>query len=257
MRWRVGSVQAGPLRRPNPAAPCWLVGGARRRRRNPILDRVQRRAHWGSWVLFDDAGVAREHVRVARGFAGGGCRGLLGCSGRPGCRIRKVRVTRVVDAVDETPVGRVGVDRDRLPAGPDDFRLPVRRWAGRPQQTKRRVSWHEREDGMITSWPGYPRRKPPCCWRRFRRRRISSARHQPNPDPCGAAEQQAAPGVGVYSNADARCWMWRGCSWRRHRRIGPVRTAPPGGGARVGGEPGWRCSACSCERRRRLRRSSS
>ncbi len=85
-------------------------------------------AHWLSWACSMTPGVAREHVRVAKALRRMPTINDLFREGR--LSYSKVReVTRVVDVVDETAAGGVGVDRDRVPVGPDDLGLPVRRRA--------------------------------------------------------------------------------------------------------------------------------
>ena len=80
-------------------------------------------AHWLSWACSMTPGVAREHVRVAKALRRMPMIAGLFREGR--LSYSKVReVTRVVDVVDEQKTGRLGVDRDRFPAGSDDLWVP-------------------------------------------------------------------------------------------------------------------------------------
>ena len=96
---------------------------------------------------------------------------------------------------------------------------------GHSQQTKRKLSWHEREDGMIDF-----RARPSKEEAALLLPAIEAAKDQfgpppPKPDPCADSDADPSPGVGVYSNADALLDV-PAASWRRRQRIGPVRTAP-------------------------------
>ncbi|HEX3205606.1 MAG TPA: DUF222 domain-containing protein, partial [Propionibacteriaceae bacterium] len=71
------------------------------------------------------------------------------------------------------------------------------------QQTKRRVSWHERDDGMIDFRARLPKEEAAVLLAAMDAAKDRFGPPPPKPDPCGAAEQHAAPGVGAYSNADA------------------------------------------------------
>jgi hypothetical protein len=71
------------------------------------------------------------------------------------------------------------------------------------QQTKRRMSWHEREDGMVEFRARLPKEEAALLLAAINAARDQFGPPPPKPDPCGAADQQSAPGVGLYSNADA------------------------------------------------------
>jgi hypothetical protein len=105
-------------------------------------------AHWLSWSCSMTPGVAREHVQVAKALRGMPTITRLFREGR--LSYSKVReVTRVVDIVDEQKLCELALTATasqlaRVISGfrsTDGMRMP--------QQTKRRVSWHERADGMV------------------------------------------------------------------------------------------------------------
>ncbi len=118
-------------------------------------------AHWLSWACSMTPGVAREHVRVARALRRMPTMAGLFREGR--LSYSKVReVTRVVDVVDERRLAGLALTATasqlaRLIIGfraADGVRIR--------QQTKRAVSWHEREDGMIDFRVRLPKTKPRC-----------------------------------------------------------------------------------------------
>ena len=71
------------------------------------------------------------------------------------------------------------------------------------QQTKRKVSWHEGEDGMIDFRARLPKDEAALLIAAIDTAKDQFGPPPAKPDPCGDAEQVAAPGVGVYSTADA------------------------------------------------------
>ena len=116
-------------------------------------------AHWLSWSCSMTPGVAREHVRVAKALRRMPMIAGLFREGR--LSYSKVReVTRVVDVVDEARLAELALAATasqlaRMISGfraADGVRIN--------QQTKRAVSWHERDDGMIDFRSGSPKTKP-------------------------------------------------------------------------------------------------
>jgi hypothetical protein len=116
----------------------------------------------------------------------------------------KVReVTRVVDVVDEQRLAGLALTATasqlaRMISGfraADGLRLR--------QQTKRRVSWHERDDGMIDFRARLPKEEAAVLLAAMDAARDRFGPPPPKPDPCGAAEDESSPGVGVYGTADA------------------------------------------------------
>jgi Domain of unknown function (DUF222) len=105
-------------------------------------------AHWLSWCCSMTPGVAREHVRVAKAL-----RRMPTVAGlfRDGpLSYSKVReLTRVVDIVGEHRLCELALTAtaSRLARMISGFRSAD--GMRMPQQSKRRVSWHEREDGMV------------------------------------------------------------------------------------------------------------
>jgi hypothetical protein len=105
-------------------------------------------AHWLSWSCSMTPGVAREHVRVAKALRRMPTIANLFKEGR--LSYSKVReVTRVVDVVDEQRLAQLALTAtaSQLARMISGFRSADGRRMS--QQTKRAVSWHEREDGMI------------------------------------------------------------------------------------------------------------
>jgi Domain of unknown function (DUF222) len=105
-------------------------------------------AHWLSWCCSMTPGVAREHVRVAKALRRMPTVADLFRQGR--LSYSKVReITRVVDVVDEQRLCELALTATasqlaRMISGfrsADGMRMP--------QQAKRQMSWHEREDGMV------------------------------------------------------------------------------------------------------------
>jgi len=105
-------------------------------------------AHWLSWSCSMTPGVAREHVRVAKALRRVPTVAGLFREGR--LSYSKVReVTRVVDIVDEHKLCQLALTAtaSQLARMISGFRSADGMRIG--QQTKRRVLWHEREDGMV------------------------------------------------------------------------------------------------------------
>jgi Domain of unknown function (DUF222) len=166
-------------------------------------------AHWLSWACSMTPGVAREHVRVARALRRMPTIAGLFQEGR--LSYSKVReVTRVVDIVDEQRLAELALTATasqlaRMISGfraADGLRID--------QQSKRKVSWHELDDGMIDFRVRLP--KDEAAWVIAA---INAAKDQygpppAKPDPCGDAQQKATSGVGVYSNADGLLDVARG-----------------------------------------------
>jgi hypothetical protein len=159
-------------------------------------------AHWLSWSCSMTSGVAREHVRVAKALRSMPTVAGLFREGR--LSYSKVReVTRVVDKVDEQRLCELALTAtaSQLARMISGFRSADGMRIG--QQTKRKLSWHEREDGMVEFRARLAKDEAALLIAA-----VDSAKDQfgpppAKPDPCGDAEQQPAPGVGSYSNADA------------------------------------------------------
>jgi len=116
-------------------------------------------AHWLSWSCAMTPGVAREHVRVAKALRRMPAIAGLFREGR--LSYSKVReVTRVVDVVDEQRLAELALTATasqlaRIISGfrsADGMRVA--------QQTKRKVTWHERVDGMIDFRARLPKERP-------------------------------------------------------------------------------------------------
>ena len=166
-------------------------------------------AHWLSWCCSMTPGVAREHVRVAKALRR--MPTIAGLFREARLSYSKVReVTRVVDVVDEHRLAQLALTATasqlaRMISGfrsADGLRIK--------QQTKRRMSWHEREDGMVEFRARLPKEEAALLLAAISAAKDHFGPPPPKPDPCGAADQQSAPGVGVYSNADALVDVARG-----------------------------------------------
>jgi Domain of unknown function (DUF222)/HNH endonuclease len=123
----------------------------------------------------------------------------------------KVReVTRVVDVVDEQRLAKLALTATasqlaRMISGfraADGLRIK--------QQTQRRVSSHEREDGMIDFRAWLPKDEAALLLAAMDAAKDQFGPPPPKPDPCGDAEPESASGVGVYSTADALVDVARG-----------------------------------------------
>jgi 5-methylcytosine-specific restriction endonuclease McrA len=158
-------------------------------------------AHWLSWSCAMTPGVAREHVRVARALRRMPTIAGLLREGR--LSYSKVReVTRVVDVVDEARLAGLALTATaaqlaKMISGfrsADGMRIP--------QQTKRSVTWHEREDGMIDVRTRLPKEEAAVLIAAMDVARDQFGPPPPKPDPAGDC-REPAPGVGAYSKADA------------------------------------------------------
>ena len=78
------------------------------------------------------------------------------------------------------------------------------------QQTRRKVSWHEREDGMVDFRVRLPKEEAAVVLAAMNAANDQFGPPAPKPDPCRDAEEESAPGVGTYSNADAILDVARG-----------------------------------------------
>jgi hypothetical protein len=159
-------------------------------------------AHWLSWACSMTPGVAREHVRVAKALRRMPTIADLFREGR--LSYSKVReVTRVVDIVDEQRLVGLALTATasqlaRMISGfraADGLRIS--------QQTKRGVSWREREDGMIDFRARLPKDEAALLLAAIDTAKDQFGPPPAKPDPCADAGREAAPGVGVYSKADA------------------------------------------------------
>ena len=158
-------------------------------------------AHWLSWSCAMTPGVAREHVRVARALRRMPTIAGLFREGR--LSYSKVReVTRVVGVVDEARLAGLAVTATAAQLakmisgfrGADGMRVP--------QQHKRSVAWQEREDGMIDVRTRLPKEEAAVLIAAMDAARDQFGPPPPKPDAVGDCGEPA-PGVGVYSKADA------------------------------------------------------
>jgi hypothetical protein len=78
------------------------------------------------------------------------------------------------------------------------------------QQSKRTVSWHEREDGMIDFRVRLPKDEAALLIAAIDTARDQFGPAPDKPDPCGDVDCEPTPGVGVYSNPDALLDVARG-----------------------------------------------
>ena len=151
-------------------------------------------------VLCDDAGVAREHVRVASAPPDATIAIVSG--GR--LSYSKVReVTRVVDVVDEARLAGLALTATaaqlaKMIAGfrsADGMRIP--------QQNRRSVTWHEREDGMIDVRARLPKEEAAVLIAAIDTARDQFGPPAAPPATCGEPQPEPTPGVGAYGKADA------------------------------------------------------
>ena len=159
-------------------------------------------AHWLSWSCSMTPGVAREHVRVARALRRMPTVAGLFREGR--LSYSKVReVTRVVDIVDEQKLCQLALTAtaSQLARMISGFRSADGMRIG--QQTKRKVSWHERDDGMVEFRARLPKEEAALLIAAIDVAKDQFGPPPAKPDPCGEVEHEPAPGVGTYSNADA------------------------------------------------------
>ena len=158
-------------------------------------------AHWLSWSCAMTPGVAREHVRIARALRRMPTIAGLLREGR--LSYSKVReVTLVVDVVDEARLAGLALTATaaqlaKMISGfrsADGMRIP--------QQNKRSVTWHEREDGMIDVRTRLPKEEAAVLIAAMDAARDQFGPPPPKPDPAGYC-CEPAPDVGAYSKADA------------------------------------------------------
>jgi hypothetical protein len=158
-------------------------------------------AHWLSWSCAMTPRVAREHVRVARALRRMPTIAGLFREGR--LSYSKVReVTRVVDVVDEARLAGLALTATAAQSAKmisgfrsaDGMRIP--------QQNKRSVTWHEREDGMIDVRARLPKEEAAVLLAALDTARDQFGPPPPKPDPTRDCCEPAL-GVGVYSKADA------------------------------------------------------
>jgi hypothetical protein len=166
-------------------------------------------AHWLSWCCSMTPGVAREHVRVAKALRKMPAIASLFKEGR--LSYSKVReVTRVVDVVDEQRLAELALTATasqlaRMISGfrsADDRRIN--------QQTKRNVSWHERDDGMIDLRARLPKEEAAQVIAAMEAARDQFGPPPAKPDPCSEQPEPSTADVGTYDNADALLDVARG-----------------------------------------------
>jgi hypothetical protein len=157
-------------------------------------------AHWLSWSCAMTPGVAREHVRVAKALRRMPSISQLFGEGR--LSYSKVReVTRVVDVVDEARLAQLALTATaaqlaKMISGfrsADGMRIP--------QQNKRSVTCHEREDGMIDVRARLPKEEAAVLIAAMDAARDQFGPPPPKPDPAGDCCEPAPDGA--YSKADA------------------------------------------------------
>ena len=166
-------------------------------------------AHWLSWSCSMTPGVAREHVRVAKALRKMSTVAGLFREGR--LSYSKVReVTRVVDIVDEQKLCQLALTAtaSQLARMISGFRSADGMRIG--QQTKRKLSWHEREDGMVEFRARLAKDEAALLIAAIDAARDLFGPPPPKPDPCDDACEEPTPGVGRYSNADALLDVARG-----------------------------------------------
>jgi hypothetical protein len=167
-------------------------------------------AHWLSWSCAMTPGVAREHVRVAKALRRMPTIAELFREGR--LSYSKVReVTRVVDVVDEARLAQLALTAtaSQLARMISGFRSADGLRIG--QQTTRKISWHEREDGMIEFRARLPKEEAAVVLAAIDAAKDQFGPPPPKPDPCGDTEQsESASDVGTYSKADALVDVARG-----------------------------------------------
>jgi hypothetical protein len=160
-------------------------------------------AHWLSWACSMSPGAAREHVRVARALRRMPSITSLFREGR--LSYSKVReVTRVVDVIDEQRLAGLALTATaaQLAATISGFRSADGRRIG--QQNQRRVSWREREDGMVELRARLPKEDAAVLLAAIEGAKDQFGPPPPKPDPGGdQAHSDPAPGVGLYTSADA------------------------------------------------------
>jgi hypothetical protein len=148
---------------------------------------VKSLAHWLSWCCAMSPGVAREHVRVAKALRTMPTIAALFREGR--LSYSKVReVTRVVGVVDEQRLADLALTAtaSQLARTIAGFRSADGRRIG--QQTKRRLSWQEREDGTIEFRARLPKDDAAQLIAAVEAAREQFGPPPAKPDPCGGAE---------------------------------------------------------------------
>jgi len=157
-------------------------------------------------VVFDEPGVAREHVRVAKAllrmptiaglFAGGSV------------VVSKVReVTRVVDVVDEERLAELTLTATasqlaRMISGfrsADGLRIK--------QQIGRNVSWREREDGIVELRARLPKQEAALLLAAINTARDQLGRHHLN-STRAVRPNRSLRRVWACTAVLMRCWMW-------------------------------------------------
>ena len=109
---------------------------------------VKSLAHWLGWACSMTPGVAREHVRVAKALRRMPTVREAFAAGR--LSYSKVReVSRVVDTIDEAKLCALALTAtaSQLARMVSAYRAAAGTRIG--QQTKRTLSWHTRDDGMV------------------------------------------------------------------------------------------------------------
>jgi hypothetical protein len=153
-------------------------------------------AHWLAWCCAMTPGVAREHVRVAKALQKMPTIAGLFQEGR--LSYSKVReVTRVVDVVDEQRLAELALTAtaSQLARMIRGFRSADGRRIN--HQTKRTVSWHERDDGMIDFRARLPKEEAAEVMAALEAARDQFGPPPPKPDPCGEHTEPFTPGVGT------------------------------------------------------------
>jgi hypothetical protein len=166
-------------------------------------------AHWLSWACSMTPGVAREHVRVAKALRRMPTIADLLRDGR--LSYSKVReITRVVDVVDEHRLAELALTAtaSQLARMISGFRSAD--GARISQQTKRAVTWHEREDGMVEVRARLPKDEAAVLVAAIDAAKDQFGPPPSKPDTCRDAEPEPAPSVSAYSNADALLDVARG-----------------------------------------------
>ncbi|HLM23237.1 MAG TPA: DUF222 domain-containing protein [Propionibacteriaceae bacterium] len=166
-------------------------------------------AHWLSWACAMTPGVAREHVRVPKALRRMPTIARLFREGR--LSYSKVReVTRVVDVVDEERLARLALTATasqlaRMISGfrtADGMRIK--------QHTKRKVLWHEREDGMIDFRARLPKEEAAVLLAAIEAAKDQFGPPPAKPDPCRDAQQ----GGGARCPDIRQCGCLGGCGPR-------------------------------------------
>ena len=146
-------------------------------------------AHWLSWACSMTPGVAREHVRVAKALQRMPTIAGLFREGR--LSYSKVReVTRVVDIVDEQRLAGLALTATASQLARMISGSGLLTGMRISQQTKRGVSWHEREDGMIDFRARLPKDEAALLMAAINTAKDQFGPPPDKPDPCGDAQQE-------------------------------------------------------------------